>query len=259
MNRLAGKVAVVTGAGSGLGEGIVRLFAEEGARVVVSNRDVTKADQVAASIVAAGGDAIAIRADVGVESDCRNLIDQTVKHFGQIDVLVNTVGYSARGTIEETSVELWDEVFGLNVRSSFICTQQAVRYMKERQCGSVINIGSVNAYIGEPKLMAYAASKGALMTLTKNLASYLNRYRIRVNQLNVGWTLTPNEHYVKVHIEGKGENWVDEAVKSRPWGRLLLPRDIALAALYFAADESELITGTVMDMEQYPVGAPPNW
>ena len=259
MNRLAGKVAVVTGAGSGLGEGIVRLFAEEGARVVVSNRDVTKADQVAASIVAAGGDAIAIRADVGVESDCRNLIDQTVKHFGQIDVLVNTVGYSARGTIEETSVELWDEVFGLNVRSSFICTQQAVRYMKDRQCGSVINIGSVNAYIGEPKLMAYAASKGALMTLTKNLASYLNRYRIRVNQLNVGWTLTPNEHYVKVHIEGKGENWVDEAVKSRPWGRLLLPRDIALAALYFAADESELITGTVMDMEQYPVGAPPNW
>lgn len=259
MNRLAAKVAVVTGAGSGLGEGIVRLFAEEGARVVVSNRDVSKAEQVAASIVAAGGEAIAIRADVGVEADCRNLIDQAVKHFGQIDVLVNTVGYSARGTIEETSVELWDEVFGLNVRSSFICTQQAVRYMKDRQCGSIINIGSVNAYIGEPKLMAYAASKGALMTLTKNLASYLNRYRIRVNQLNVGWTLTPNEHHVKVHIEGKGENWVDEAVKSRPWGRLLLPRDIALAALYFAADESELITGTVMDMEQYPVGAPPNW
>jgi NAD(P)-dependent dehydrogenase (short-subunit alcohol dehydrogenase family) len=97
------------------------------------------------------------------------------------------------------------------------------------------------------------------MTLTRNLASYLNRYRIRVNQLNVGWTLTPNEHYVKVHVEGKGENWVDEAVKSRPWGRLLLPRDIAHAALYFASSESELITGTIMDMEQYPVGAPPNW
>ncbi|MFZ4794093.1 MAG: oxidoreductase [Blastocatellia bacterium] len=259
MNRLADKVAVVTGAGAGIGEGIARLFAEEGARVVVSNRDVTKAETVAASIVEQGGVAIAVRADVGIEAECRGLIDQAVATFGRIDILVNTVGYSARGTIEDTSVELWDEVFGLNVRSSFICTQQAVKYMKEQMQGSIINIGSVNAYIGEPKLMAYAASKGALMTLTKNLASYLNRYRIRVNQLNVGWTLTPNEHYVKVHVEGKGEDWADEAVKSRPWGRLLLPLDIGLAALYFASDESGLITGSILDMEQYPVGAPPNW
>jgi len=259
MGRLAGRVAVVTGAGSGLGEGIVRLFAEEGARVVVSNRDVSKAEAVAASINEAGGVAVAFRADVGIERDCRDLVDCAVAHFGQLDILVNTVGYSARGTIEDTSVELWDEVFALNVRSSFICTQQAVKHMKERRYGSIINIGSVNAYIGEPKLMAYSASKGALMTLTRNLASYLNRYQIRINQLNVGWTLTPNEHHVKVNVEGKGDNCVEEAVKSRPWGRLLLPQDIAHAALYFASIESELITGTVMDMEQYPVGAPPNW
>jgi NAD(P)-dependent dehydrogenase (short-subunit alcohol dehydrogenase family) len=259
MNRLAGKVAVVTGSGSGLGEGIARLFAEEGAGVVVSNRDVAKAHAVAASIREAGGTAISLKADVASEAECRALIDGAVSHFGQIDILVNTVGYSARGTIENTSVELWDEVFALNVRSSFICSQQAVRYMKERQSGSIINIGSVNAYIGEPKLMAYSASKGALMTLTRNLASYLNRYRIRVNQLNVGWTLTPNEHHVKVNVEGKGENWLDEAVQTRPWGRLLSPRDIAHAAVYFASDESEPITGSVLDMEQYPVGAPPNW
>jgi NAD(P)-dependent dehydrogenase (short-subunit alcohol dehydrogenase family) len=98
-----------------------------------------------------------------------------------------------------------------------------------------------------------------MMTLTKNLASYLNQYRIRVNQLNVGWTNTPNEHRVKTGEEGKGEDWLEEARKTRPWGRLLLPRDIALAALYFASDESELITGSVLDIEQYPVGAPPNW
>lgn len=259
MNRLADKVAVVTGAGSGLGEGIVRMFAEEGARVVVSNRDVTKAEAVAASIVEQGGQAIAVKADVGIETDCRSLIDRAVAVYGQIDVLVNTVGWSARGTIEDTTVEEWDQVFALNVRGAFICTQQAVKHMKDRQRGSIINIGSVNAYIGEPKLMAYSASKGALMTLTKNLASYLNRYRIRVNQLNVGWTLTPNEHRVKVHEEGKGENWLEEAVKTRPWGRLLLPRDVAHACVYFAGDESELITGSVLDLEQYPVGAPPNW
>ncbi len=263
MPKLEKKVAVVTGSGSGMGEGIIRLFAAEGARVVVSGRD-DKGKAVADDINAQGGEAIYVRADVSNEADCRGLLDQTVAHFGQVDVLVNNVGLSTRGTIEDTTVALWDKLFATNVRSAFICTQQAVKYMKERALdtgcrGSVINIGSVNAYIGEPKLMAYSATKGALMTFTKNNASYLNKYRIRVNQLNVGWTLTPNEHRVKVEEEGLGENWLADAIKTRPFGRLLLPRDIGLAALYFASDDSECITGSVLDLEQYPVGAPPNW
>jgi len=259
MNRLKDKVAVVTGSGAGMGEGVIRLFAEEGARVVVSGRDEDKSKAVAADIASQGAEAIFIRADVSVEAECRALIDKTVDHYGQIDALVNNVGLSTRGTIEDTTVELWDKLFATNVRSAFICMQQAVKHMKERHQGSIINIGSVNAYIGEPKLMAYSATKGAMMTLTKNTASYLNRYRIRVNQLNVGWTNTPNEHRVKTVEEGQGEDWLEEAIKTRPWGRLLSPRDIALAALYFASDESELITGSVLDLEQYPAGAPPNW
>jgi NAD(P)-dependent dehydrogenase (short-subunit alcohol dehydrogenase family) len=259
MGRLEDRVAVVTGSGAGLGEGIARLFAAEGARLVVSGRDEAKGQAVAASIAALGGQAIFRRADVSVEADCRALIDATVGHYGRLDVLVNNVGLSTRGNLEDTTVELWDRIFATNVRSAFICMQQAVRYMKEQRRGSIVNIGSVNAYIGEPKLMAYSASKGALMTLTKNTASYLNQYRIRVNQLNVGWTETPNEHRVKREEEGKGENWLEEAVKTRPFGRLLVPRDIALAALYFASDESECVTGSALDLEQYPVGAPPNW
>lgn len=259
MDRLKGKVAVVTGSGSGMGEGIVRLFASEGARVVVSGRNEEKDRPALDSIRADGGEAIYVRADVTVEADCRNLIDQTVAHHGQIDVLVNNVGLSTRGTIEDTTVELWDQLFAVNVRSAFICAQQAVKHMKERRTGSIVNIGSVNAYIGEPKLLAYSATKGAMMTFTKNLASYVNKYRIRVNQLNVGWTLTPNEHRVKVEEEGRGENWLEEAIKTRPFGRLLLPKDIALAALYFASNESECVTGSVLDLEQYPVGGPPNW
>lgn len=259
MNRLKDKIAVVTGAGAGIGEGIARVFAEEGARIVVSNRSGEPGKAVAASINEQGGQAIFQPADVAIEADCRAVIDRAVDHFGRIDVLVNTVGLSARGNIETTSVEEWDRIFAVNVRSSFICAQQAVKYMKPRGRGSIVNIGSVNAYIGEPKLLAYSAAKGALMTMTKNLASYLNRHRIRVNQLNVGWTATPNEHRVKVEEEGKSENWLEEAVKTRPWGRLLSPRDVAMAALYFAGDESELITGSVLDLEQYPVGAPPNW
>jgi NAD(P)-dependent dehydrogenase (short-subunit alcohol dehydrogenase family) len=255
MERLKNKVAVITGSGSGLGEGIARLFAEQGARVVISDRNEDAARAVAADL---GAGAISQRADVSIEADCRALIDRAVEQFGQLDVLVNTVGWSLRGTLEDTTVEEWDGVFAVNVRSSFICTQQAVKYMKPRRAGSILNIGSVNAYIGEPKLMAYSAAKGALMTLTKNLASSLNQHHIRVNQLNIGWTLTPNENRIKIEEEGK-PNWLEDAIATRPFGRLLSPRDVALAALYFASDESALVTGSILDVEQYPVGAPPNW
>jgi NAD(P)-dependent dehydrogenase (short-subunit alcohol dehydrogenase family) len=263
MARLQNKVAVITASAMGIGEGIARLFASEGAQVVVSDIKDEAGQVVAADIVTSGGQAIYQYCNVAIESDCRALIDRAVNEWGRLDVLANVAGLSTRGNIEDTTVELWDRLFAINVRGAFILMQQAVKYMKqqfaqEQRGGSIINIGSVNAYIGEPKLMTYSASKGALMTLTKNTAGYLSRYRIRVNQINPGWTLTPNEHRVKL-AEGKGENWMDEAVSTRPFGRLLLPRDIALAAVYFASDESECVTGTVMDLEQYPVGGPPNW
>jgi NAD(P)-dependent dehydrogenase (short-subunit alcohol dehydrogenase family) len=263
MARLQNKVAVVTASAMGVGEGIARLLASEGARVIISDIADEAGQAIAADIVASGAQAIYQRCDVSVESDCRALIDRTAAEYGRVDVLVNVAGLTTRGHIEDTTVELWDRLFAVNVRGAFILMQQAVKYMKsqferEQRGGSIINIGSVNAYIGEPKLTAYSATKGALMTLTKNTAAYLSRYRIRVNQLNIGWTLTPTEHKIKL-AEGKGENWLDEAVRTRPFGRLLLPRDIALAAIYFASDESECVTGTVMDVEQYPVGGPPNW
>ena len=256
--RLQNRIAVITGSGAGMGEGIARLFAGEGASVVVSDKNESTGAAVAGSIAKEGGRAIFHRADVSVETDCRALIAHSVATYGRIDILVNNAGISTRGNIENTTTEAWDQIFATNVRGAFLCMREAVAHMKQQRSGSIINIGSVNAYIGEPKLMAYSASKGALMTLTKNTASYLNQYGIRVNQLNPGWTMTPNEHRVKMD-EGKGEEWVAEALRTRPFGRLLLPKDVALAALYFASDESQCITGSVVDLEQYPVGAPPNW
>ena len=256
--RLENRIAVITGSGSGMGEGIARLFASEGAPVVVSDKNEASAASVAASIEKDGGRAISQRADVTVEADCRALMRQTVQIFGRVDVLVNNAGISMRGNIENTTCEVWDQIFATNVRGAFLCMREVVACMKQQRSGSIINIGSVNAYIGEPKLMAYSASKGALTTLTKNTASYLNKYGIRVNQLNPGWTMTPNEHRVKIE-EGKGEDWIAQAIQTRPFGRLLFPRDIALAAVYFASDESLCITCSVVDLEQYPIGAPPNW
>lgn len=261
MGRLQDRVAVITASGSGMGEGVARLFASEGAKIVVSDINDEAGNALATSIVNEGGQAIYKHANVGIESDCRELIDDAVRTFGRIDVLVNVAGITNRGTIENTSVDLWDRMFAINVRGPFICMQQAVIYMKEQfareqRGGSIINIGSINAYIGGQQLMAYSASKGALQTLTKNTSSYLNRYRIRVNQINPGWTLTPNEERVMTQEEGRGHNWLEEAIKTRPFGRLLYPRDIALAALYFASDDSECLTGSILDLEQHPTGAP---
>jgi NAD(P)-dependent dehydrogenase (short-subunit alcohol dehydrogenase family) len=133
-----------------------------------------------------------------------------------------------------------------------------VASMKTRGGGSIVNIGSVNAYIGAPKLGPYSVSKGGLMTLSRNAASALSRYKIRVNQLNVGWTLTDGEDAVQKR-QSTRPDWLADAVAIMPFGRLLTPHEIALAAAYFASDDSALITGAVLDMEQYPLGAPADW
>jgi NAD(P)-dependent dehydrogenase (short-subunit alcohol dehydrogenase family) len=254
---LQDKVCLITGSTSGIGHGIATYFAQLGAKVLVHGRDAERgAENVerlrkVALAVSSGGEADFAQGDLSDEAACRALVRRTVERFGQIDVLVNNAADTSRGTIESQSIESWDHIFATNVRAPFVLMQEAVVHMRPRRSGSIINIGSVNAYIGEPKLCAYSASKGALMTLTRNTASYLNQYRIRVNQLNVGWTLTEGEDRVKREVERKGDNWLEEAIKTRPFGRLLSPQDVS--------DESEVITGTVMDLEQHPVGAPPNW
>lgn len=251
--KLADRVCVVTGGARGIGEAIAARFAAEGATVAILDLDAAAAARAAERLGGTGHGC-----DVGVRPSVEAAVAEVLGRHGRIDVLVNNAGISTRGNIENTSLEVWDQIFATNVRGAFLCMREAVAHMKRQRSGSIINIGSINAYIGEPKLMAYSASKGALTTLTRNTASYVNQYGIRVNQLNPGWTLTPNEQRVKME-EGKGENWVEDAVLTRPFGRLLLPRDVALAALYFASDESQCITGSVVDLEQYPVGAPPNW
>ena len=253
---LAGQVAVVTGSTQGIGAGIAKVFAEQGARVVVHGllKEQPGGEKTLAAVRDAGSDGILVLGDLKDEVHCRGVIRQAVDRFGQLDILVNNAGIYTRGTIETTSLALWDEIFAVDLRAPFILCQEAVKFMKERQRGCIINIGSVNAHIGLQKVLAYSAAKGGMMTFTKNLANYLTRYRIRVNQINPGWVLTEGEHRMNTVGEGKSENWLEDAVKTRPFRRLLSPADIAGAALLFAS--SELLSGSVLDYEQLPFGAP---
>ena len=255
---LVGHVAVITGSTQGIGGGIALLLATHGAHIVVHGRDSQRAagEKIVQSIETAGSQALLLTGDLQEESHCRSIIRSALSHFGRIDILVNNAAVVHRATIEDASTELWDEIFDVNVRAPFVLCQEAVRHMKERQSGCIVNIGSGNGYCGAKRLLPYSASKGALTTFTKNLANYLTKYRIRVNQLNPGWTLTEGERHVVAVLDGKGENWMEAAVKTRPSGRLLLPADVAEAILFFATNE--LISGAVLDYEQFPFGAPPD-
>jgi NAD(P)-dependent dehydrogenase (short-subunit alcohol dehydrogenase family) len=258
MASLANRVALITGSTSGIGRGTAARLGALGARVVVHGLEDEDARAVAEDFRKSGLDAASVAGDLADVESCRRIVRSTIEQCGGIDVLVNNAAITARGYLEDAPVELWDAIMHVNLRAPFLCLQEAVTSMKMRGGGCIINIGSVNAYIGEPKLGPYSVSKGGLMTLTRNAAATLNRYRIRVNQINVGWTLTEGEVRVK-RAEGKGDDWLEQAIATRPFGRLLSPEDIASAVAYFASDDSALVTGTVMDLEQFPVGAPPNW
>jgi NAD(P)-dependent dehydrogenase (short-subunit alcohol dehydrogenase family) len=252
---LAGQVAVVTGSTQGIGAGIARKFAEQGARIVVHGlaSHQRQAEGLVADIQSNGGEALIVVGDLKQEAHCRDVIRQTIERFGRLDILVNNAGIYTRASIEDTSMALWDEILAVNLRAPFILCQEAVIHMKQRLSGCIINIGSLNAYVGLQRLCAYSASKGGLTTLTRNLANYLTKYRIRVNQINPGWVLTEGEHHMRSVEEGQGKDWLEDALTTRPFGRMISPADIANAVLFFATNE--LVTGAVLDYEQVVVNA----
>jgi NAD(P)-dependent dehydrogenase (short-subunit alcohol dehydrogenase family) len=255
MSGLDDKVSVITGATSGIGRGIAEHFAGLGSHVLVHGRDRADGMETVRRVKAAGRHAEYFEGDLTNEDVCRALIRFAVERFGGLDVLVNNAADTGRGDLEHIPVARWDTIMAVNLRAPFILLQASIPHMRARGGGSVVNIGSVLAYVGEPKLGAYSVSKGGLMTFTRNAAALLNRDRIRVNQINVGWTLTEGERRVKREEEGKSDDWIELAIATRPFGRLLAPFDIAYAAAYFASDESECVTGSVLDLEQYPPGA----
>lgn len=251
MERLKDKVVLVTGSTTGIGKAIAKRCVEEGARVVLHGLEEEWGKAVQEEL---SGDKTALYIeDLSKEGSAQRLVDFAVKTFGQLDVLVNNAAWVAPSNIHNTDPDFFRKILEVNTLAPFFLIQAALPHLTQSK-GSVLNIGSINAWSGEPDLLAYSVSKGALMTLTRNLGDTLHRENgVRVNQINPGWILTENEIKRK-REHGLSDNWYEELPSVyAPAGRIIWPAEIASAAIYWIADESGPISGQVVDLEQHPM------
>jgi NAD(P)-dependent dehydrogenase (short-subunit alcohol dehydrogenase family) len=249
---------VVTGGTQGLGAAIAALLAQRGANgVVICGRNRDKGETQARLIKeATGSQSLYVPADLEQVEECRQVIARADAQFGRIDILVNAAAITDRGTILDTSPELFDRMFAINVRAPFFLMQEAVLVMRrERIEGHIVNIGSMSAHAGQSFLTAYSASKGALATLTRNTAYSLLRNRIRVNGLNIGWMASEGEDRIQREFHQADADWLVHAAARQPFGRLVDPNEVARAVAFLCSDESGLMTGSVIEYDQSIWGA----
>lgn len=256
-SSLHGKIAVITGSTQGLGEDTAHLFKQRGITgLIITGRNAERGEAVAAALTGDGCTAHFVQADVGDLEQCRRIIAAADAHFGKLHILVNSAALTDRGTIWDTSPELFESIMNINVRAPFFLMQDAIKLMEREQIpGSIINISSVTSHGHEPFLAPYAASKAALNVLTKNVAYSVMRRRIRVNALALGWMDTPGEDVIQRRYHTDDPDWLAKAEAGMPFGRLLKTDEVARAIAYLASDESGMLTGTVIDFDQSVIGA----
>ena len=250
--RLTQKVFLVTGSTTGIGKAIAQRCLEEGASVLLHGLETDLAEATRSELDPGGErSAIAIE-DVTAPGAPDRIVAAALARFGKLDGLVNNAAAVGTGRIEDTDEASFDRFIATNVRAPFFLIQAALDALEETR-GSIVNIGSVNAYCGEPDLLPYSISKGALMTLSRNLGDTLHRERgVRVNQVNPGWILTENERQRKQE-QGLPEDWPRLLGDFfAPSGRIFAPAEIAAAVVYFLSDESGPVSGSVLDIEQHP-------
>jgi NAD(P)-dependent dehydrogenase (short-subunit alcohol dehydrogenase family) len=248
--RLPGKAIIITGSTTGIGEAMAGRFVAEGARVLVHGLERDLGEKVVRDL--GPGKSVLQIGDLADAEVPARLVDAAVRAFGRLDAVVNNAAWIVRSNIETTDAALFDRCMAVNVRAPLLLFKAALPHLKTMQ-GCALNIGSINGYCGEANQLAYSLSKGALMTLTRNLADAFGRDKVRVNQLNLGWVLSPNEHKLKVS-EGLPPDWPDRPPPAfAPSGRIMSPDTIATAAVYWVSDESRPVSGSVCEIEQYPV------
>lgn len=244
------KVAVVTGSTEGIGAGIARRLAADGFAVVVSGLGTDKGKGVVRKIADEGGKSCFLPADLADPKACRELIDATVDRFKRLDVLVNNAGIFPIAEIEDTTTEMFDNVFAVNVQAPFLCSQAAIPYMKKQGAGSIINIGSTTPFRSGGERIAYATSKGALLTMTKVLARALLPYKIRVNWITVGWVATEGEIELRSRHtpDGRGRAFLEKAGADSPLERLETVEEISAGVAYLVSDEASHVTGCELNI-----------
>jgi len=251
MRGLAGKAILVTGSSRGIGYAMAERLIAEGARVLVHGREQAEVDDACAKL---GSGTIGATGDLAEPATAQALVDATRKAFGRIDGLVNNAGIYPRGVLAESTAAFFDHVFSINTRAPLLCAEAAIRAFRLQKSGGVIvSVGSINALCGQADLTVYSMSKGALTTMTRNLADALGPERIRVNCLNAGWTFTANEDATQQH-EGRKPGWEKElAPVFAPTGRLLQPEEVAAHCAFWLSEDSAPVSGQIYEVEQFPL------
>ena len=255
--QLDGKVAIITGSTQELGAATAKLFAQRGASgIVICGRSTDMGRAQVSVMEKLGVRAIFVQADLEKVEDCRTIVAEADRAFGRLDILVNAAGLTDRGTILDTSPELFDRLFAVNTRAPFFLIQEALKlFRRDKVEGTIVNVSSMSSMGGQPFIAAYCASKGALDTLTRNVAYSVLRNRIRVNSLNIGWMASDGEDRIQREFHGAPANWREEAAKAQPFGRLIDPAEVARAVAFLASAESGMMTGAIINFDQSIWGA----
>lgn len=249
---LIGDNIFVTGAGQGVGQAVAQALVAKGARkATLVDKNQRSLDGTAEELRRAGCTVHTVCADLTDVAECKRAVSEAQDAFGTIDIICNCAGSTERGTILDTSPEGFDRIFATNVRSTFFILQSALPAMIAQKSGVVINMSSMLAYGGVPYLTAYSASKAALNTLTRNVANAVKCDHIRVHAINLGWTVTPTEDLVQRTFHHLPENWAEIEGSKQPFGRLLTGEDPALLCAFLASEDAVMMTGTIIDLEQY--------
>jgi 2-keto-3-deoxy-L-fuconate dehydrogenase len=247
--HLTEKIAVITGAGSGIGRAIASVFGRQGALVHVLDRDQAGADATADAIRAAGGHAKAVACDVVNAAQVAGVFEGIERSEGRLDILVNNAGIAHVGTIEQTSEEDFDRLYSVNVKGVFLCSRAAVPIMLRQGKGVILNMASIASLIGIPDRFAYSMTKGAVLTMTKSLAIDYVKKNIRCNCICPARVHTPFvDQYVAKNYPGREEEMLAELSAYQPVGRMCTAEEVADLALYLCSDEASFITG-----QAYPI------
>lgn len=257
--RLEGKVAIVTGAASGYGKGSAEMFAREGARVAAADINGADLQKVVDRISQAGGEAIAIQADISKAADARRMIEETVAKFGTLNVLFNNAGIEHMGLIHEVTEEEWDRIMNVNLKGTWLCTKFAIPHLIKAGGGSMIHTASLSALKGRTGNACYGASKAGVLAMSQIMAVELAPHKVRSNCICPVVATTPMgerflQRALKIYGMDTGADWDFEAAKqfaatTIPMQMLSEPDDIAYAAVYLASDESRLVTGTYITVD----------